>query len=441
MNKKNLIILLYAFLITVFIYPCRNNLQAQEFYDVIMEKQMEERLKEKVMVLLKTKDIIVNIKIKFAWEEIALKKTDKEIKHVLPAVPVREELIKKEKDFKEYRKKIDNILVTFLIGKEISSEEKDRISKFATILLNIDKKRGDIVSILSYKPPGNFLQHLEAEKLIAIPLFLLAIILFVFFSGLLKHFKNFNEHLSQKMPSHEAEVQSALPRERERNVSSEVISASIGSKEERPFSFINSNNIEDLSSILADKNDEELAIIFYALPEELSAHLFSKLPIEKRESITLLSNKITKPKEGLEELEREIDYKLKYIYGGVEKFSKIIQLTDKSTRESVMNFLEEKNKYFVEELKKHIFEIEDLVDYDDEIFRKIFREIGVEHFAPLINSFPEELSKKFNDKLTPVMRNLLSEQVKVAPVYTEEQKETERLRIINIMAGLSDTMG
>jgi hypothetical protein len=443
---KNLCKIIFIFVAAVSLFkPCSAQQAAysqalMELNRISLEEQLEDRLKKRMVSFLEDKDIIVIVKIKLMGEKLSAQQSETE-EYALPGVPVEKKLSEKVRGSANLKNlmgdKIANINAWIFIGREIPLDILDRARNLSSEILGLNAERGDILTIETYMRQGNIIGRLEKNRellswaVLTLGVFTGILFLFGTFRGFLK---NLVRSLSSlKVPSETEAGVAAVNRagniqqaaaEREKRLSA--------GKKESLVDLIDETNIGDIVNILANDSAEKAVVVLGRVSDGLASKIFSSLAVEnQREILSHLKKTTFMEPQAVEAMSENLKNKLKYVYGGSPRLTRLLQNCPKSTRESMLDWLRAEDGSLAGEIENNIIEFDDLMDYDDQSFRRIFREAGLGSFAQALKNLGEEKVAKFAAKLGPEVAGLLGEQINIMP-SNDKRSEEARFRILGI---------
>ena len=150
----------------------------------------------------------------------------------------------------------------------------------------------------------------------------------------------------------------------------------------RPFSFIDSDNIEDVSRILNNSNPQLIAVILSYIDSGLSAKVLSEISSELQpEIIKRITTLDRMNPEVLSIVERCMEKKLSQIVktehlssGGIDNTINILNMAPRSIERNIIDYLDKSDPQFSEEIKKRMFVFEDMVMLDPKSIVKVFKQ-------------------------------------------------------------------
>lgn len=422
----------------------------KEFDRIRLEEQLEVRLSKRISALLQDKTVFVVVKVRLKGEVISVgieekMEEEKGKEWLLPGVPVETKLSEKGEEGSVrtektlMRQQISNIHAWVYTSKEISEEMLEKAQLLCTEILSLDTARGDTLTIETIiREIPMWWENIEFGSMVKlfIPIMIfVAVIIFLF--GTLRGFlQNFNSNISAfRIQAGAGAINRPLPGV-EGGGGTTIRGNPVESKERSLTDIVNLSNIDDISYILSNDPAKESVFVLNSLPLSLASKIFSKLPTGKQRQIIseLKETKFMDPDE-VKVVQKEVENKVKYIYGGEKRASRLIQGCAPSIRESIMEWLKESDESFAGKIEANLIEFTDLLNYDDEGFRRIFREAGLQSFAQVLSAFEEDLISQFLAKLNPDIAELLKDQINIMP-SNKRRSEEEQFRIIDIMSRL-----
>ena len=175
-------------------------------------------------------------------------------------------------------------------------------------------------------------------------------------------------------------------------------------------------------------------MILSALPPERQAEVAKRIAIMD-----------TTSPEVIKEVERILERKLSSLApqevaeaGGINAVVEIINRVDRSTEKTIMEALEVQDPELAEEIKKLMFEFEDIVVIDDRSVQRVLREVESQDLALALKGASNEVSQKIFLNMSSRASEMLKEDIEfMGPVRLRDVEEAQQ-RIVNIIRRLED---
>jgi|GEM_PF-1595635 len=417
------------------------------------EARMEERIKLVLASYLGTDNIIATVRVNLsrtggAASEVETVTTDgkKKIRGwddteeiILPGVPAANSMVKKDKtkiELSKARFGVASINVTLLIGKKINDRSSEKVREIVINMFGLDLDAGDTLTVETYEP---LIKASDKKGMSNIEMILIGFILLLAFYlfGPLKHSMDvFNQNLLSigskavggGVSGSTAEEFGAIAGDEDEGSGKEIhatllpsaiagdathhFAGSIIGEEIMSFNkLINSETIEDLKLALTNEPSDIIVKVISHLPSK-----YALAAIPNHRVTEVLAQYTNVGFENLEELKNivgKIRIRVEGSFGGASRLSKIVQVMDKSAQDSVLNMLRNKNMEFARIVENRIFRFEDVLNYDDQHLRRIFRKAGADAFANCLKSQPDAIVQKFYSKLGPSITTLITNRLSV----------------------------
>ena len=157
-----------------------------------------------------------------------------------------------------------------------------------------------------------------------------------------------------------------------------------------------------LSNYLVNEHPQTIALIMAYLPMEKRSEIVRNLPDSVQGEVVLrMSNLDYISPDLIEQVNEVLKQGLAAMgtmemtqLGGVEPVAEMFNLMDKSTEQSIMSRVEEKDPLLAEEIRKLMFVFEDLVKVDDKGMGLILKEVNNEILLKALKSSPDGIRDK-----------------------------------------------
>ncbi len=206
-------------------------------------------------------------------------------------------------------------------------------------------------------------------------------------------------------------IEKEIDQQPARNADAYTQNPSAASEENRAFSFLTEDKIEDFKLAIADESPRTIARIVQNLPSKFA---FASIPENKLDEVIAEFMKIEyENPDDIKNLFSRIETKFRGQYGGARKLSSFIQVINKESQENILRVLGEKSPEFATEVQQRLLKFEDLLNYADRDLQRIFRKVGAEVFAQCVKGVSEEVAAAFSAKLGPNIDNLIQSRIKM----------------------------
>lgn len=204
-----------------------------------------------------------------------------------------------------------------------------------------------------------------------------------------------------------------------------------------PFSFINEGNVANLVYLFQNEDPERIAMVVSYLSPALGSRVISDLPAAVQSQVALhLSTPKQLVAEEVRETESQIQQSIDYLIGGKERFLAIFDKADKKTRDMILLTLGRANPALAADLRRSVFEFEDMALLDPTSLRAVFREITLPSLAIALKGMGEELRKKVLGTLPEGTALMLQQEMDMNPMVSPMRCEEEQRRIIEAVRRL-----
>lgn len=118
--------------------------------------------------------------------------------------------------------------------------------------------------------------------------------------------------------------------------------------------------------------------------------------------------------------------------GGIPPIAEMLNSMDKSTEQSIMARVEEKDPQLVEEIRKLMFVFEDLVFIDDRGIQALLKEVPNDKLTLALRTAPEEIKDKIYRNISKRAADMLREDMATAGPVRLSDVETAQTEVVNI---------
>jgi len=205
-------------------------------------------------------------------------------------------------------------------------------------------------------------------------------------------------------------------------------------KQDKPFSWSRNVNVGTLAAYVEGEHPQTIAMILAHMPGEISSEIMMSLPDEQKGDIAM---RIARLGQISEDVVRDVDKALKYELsgavgpggkaGGLEVLVDIINGVDKSTEDSVMEYVEEDDAEMANEIRNLMFVFEDLTSIDDAAMREILKKVEGQQLTFALKTATEEMKDKIFSNLSQRAGEMLKDDLDaMGPVRLAEVEEAHQ---------------
>ncbi len=205
-------------------------------------------------------------------------------------------------------------------------------------------------------------------------------------------------------------------------------------KQDKPFIWSRNVNVGTLAAYVEGEHPQTIAMILAHMPAEISSEIMMSLPDEQKGDIAM---RIARLGQISEDVVRDVDKALKYELsgavgpggkaGGLEVLVNIINGVDKSTEDSVMEYVEEDDAEMANEIRNLMFVFEDLTGIDDTAMREILKKVEGQQLTYALKTATEEMKDKIFSNLSQRAGEMLKDDLDaMGPVRLAEVEEAQQ---------------
>ncbi|MBR6642259.1 MAG: flagellar motor switch protein FliG, partial [Lachnospiraceae bacterium] len=148
----------------------------------------------------------------------------------------------------------------------------------------------------------------------------------------------------------------------------------------------------------------------------------------------------------IKEVERVLERKLSSLAnqdytlaGGVDAIVEILNTVDRGTEKHIMETLEIDEPELADEIRKKMFEFEDILTLDDRSIQRVLREVDNNELAVALKSANEDVQNAIFNNLSKRLATMIREDMDfMGPVRMKDVEEAQQ-KIVNIIRKLEDS--
>src|SRR5438046_5928635 len=133
-------------------------------------------------------------------------------------------------------------------------------------------------------------------------------------------------------------------------------------------------------------------------------------------------------------IDEYIKKKIDFVLGGLENLLKIMDEADKTTRETILEYLKNEKPQLYERVREEVILFEDLLKFPDTAIQVIVREVGTESLARALKGASPDYMNKFFINMSAGAAALLKESMDYGRPLTPEQVDEERKKLMDVIS-------
>jgi hypothetical protein len=348
------------------------------------------------------------------------------------------------------RTTIKKLLVTVLYDKRVPADKLQAVKLAIIALLKVTESQMVFTPTVFTKPAWE--QVLSPEWLIplALALWLLLFLwgpLASFFRRLNKALEDKSQQITQEMKMKE-ESESAeqgeeegdqggggglgedgLPLEEEEKEGEEDM------KKFEPFKYVTEENLKRLAYLIRKEEPWIIALVLTYLKPEFAKEVLGSMPPELQARVAIETATIRQTSlEQVMSIDEYIKKKIDFVMGGLENLLKIMDEADKTTRETILEYLKNEKPQLYERVREEVILFEDLLKFPDTAIQVIVREVGTESLARALRGAAPDYMNKFFLNMSAGAAALLKESMDYGRPLTPEQVDEERKKLMDVIS-------
>ena len=205
-------------------------------------------------------------------------------------------------------------------------------------------------------------------------------------------------------------------------------------KQDKPFIWSRNVNVGTLAGYVEGEHPQTIAMILAHMPSEISSEILMTLPEDLKGDIAL---RIARLGQISEDVVRDVDRALKLELsgavgpggkaGGLQVLVDIINGVDKTTEDTVMEFVEEDNPEMANDIRNLMFVFEDLTNIDDMAMREILKKVEGQQLTYALKTATDEMKEKIFTNLSQRAGEMLKDDLEaMGPVRLAEVEEAQQ---------------
>jgi flagellar motor switch protein FliG len=353
----------------------------------------------------------------------------------------------------EVRTNIKKLLVTVLYDKKVSTDKLQAVKQAIIALLKVTEQQ--LIFTPTVFTETAWQEVLKPHWLI--PLIIILLILLFLWGPLRTFFKRLNAALEDKTQKIEQTLKQESEEESEENAeedgdqegggegegdqakTEEELAAEEEEKMKKfePFTYVGEQNLKGLAYLLRKEEPWIIALVLSYLKPEYSKEIFVSMPPELQARVAVETATIRQTSlEQVMSIDEYVKKKIDFVLGGIENLIKILNESDKGTRENILDYLRNEKPMLYERVREEVLLFEDILRFPDTAIQGIVREIGTESLSRALRGASPEYLNKFFTNMSAGAAALLKESMDYGRPLTPEQIEDERKALMELVGKL-----
>jgi flagellar motor switch protein FliG len=219
----------------------------------------------------------------------------------------------------------------------------------------------------------------------------------------------------------------------------------------RPFAFLDSADAEAVLAELADEGPQTIALVLAHLAPGKAARVLGGLPARIQGEVV---RRIARMRGASAEAVRTVEEALSRGFGaagrpeapvaspragGTEHAAEILRAAGSSVERSALGSIEDQEPELADEIRKRLFDFEDLLRADDRGIRALLKEVTTQELSVALKTASEDLRGKIFSNLSRRAGELLREEMEFMRPVRLSEVETAQARILDAARRLEES--
>jgi flagellar motor switch protein FliG len=206
-------------------------------------------------------------------------------------------------------------------------------------------------------------------------------------------------------------------------------------KKFEPFKYVSEENLKRLAYLIRKEEPWIIALVLSYLKPEFAKEVLASMPPELQARVAIETATIRQTSlEQVMSIDEYIKKKIDFVLGGLENLLKIMDEADKTTRETILEYLKNEKPQLYERVREEVVMFEDLLKFPDGAIQVIVREVGTESLARALKNASPDYMNKFFMNMSAGAAALLKESMDYGRPLTPEQIDEERKKLMDVIS-------
>jgi flagellar motor switch protein FliG len=195
-----------------------------------------------------------------------------------------------------------------------------------------------------------------------------------------------------------------------------------------------------LANFLVNEHPQTTAVVLAHLSSDKKCEVLKKLPDTVQTEVVLrIANLDFISPSLLSQVDEILKQELATLgsidtqqLGGVSPIAEMLNIMDKTTEQSIMARVEERDPQLAEDIRRLMFVFEDIVFIDDRGMQTLLKEVPNDKLTVALKTAPEEIKEKIFKNISKRAADLLREDLQAMPPVRLSDVETAQQEIVNV---------
>jgi len=195
-----------------------------------------------------------------------------------------------------------------------------------------------------------------------------------------------------------------------------------------------------LANLIRNENAQAISVVLAHMDVGLSAGILAELPLRLQTDVLHSIIQLEKaPPAVLEEIDQILQKWMRMLekvegekVGGIDLASKILNRMNPSTASQVLQSLDEQQQGLADEVRRLMFEFEDLIEADDRSIMAILKELDSQTLATALKTASDRLKERIFQVMSAGAAQMIKEDMEVMGPVRLTEVEAAQQAIIKI---------
>ena len=193
----------------------------------------------------------------------------------------------------------------------------------------------------------------------------------------------------------------------------------VSNKKTAQLNAILALDADKVYDLIKDEHLQTIAIIMIHLKTEVASEVLSRLPDDVKKEVALrivgldkvMTEMIEEINYAFNDVAKNQDSSISNATGGTARVAEILNQTDETSSELILNEIEESDAELAAEIKQLMFVFEDLPLVDDRGFQKLLRKVETSELAIALKAATEDIKEKVFKNMSSRAGEMLKEEI------------------------------
>ena len=218
------------------------------------------------------------------------------------------------------------------------------------------------------------------------------------------------------------------------------------SMQSKAFEFVRKSDYKNLLAIIQNEHPQTIALVLSYVNSEQASHVLQELPKEKRvEVVERIAKMESASPDTVKAIESTLERKFAAVVsmdltevGGINYVADVLNKVDRGTEKYIFDELSARDPSLVEEIKKKMFVVQDILSLDSMSIQRFIRDVETKDLAVAIKGSNAEVAATLYANMPQRMQESIQQEIEYLHNVRMRDVDEAQQRIVGIIRHLEE---